>query len=98
MGAWISLDKLNDSNVEEHVKLIKVLKQNNLLNKALVSHDAGWYDPAKADGGEYRGYTTLFEKLIPALRRENFSEKEIDELLVINPAKAFEIKIRLKEK
>jgi phosphotriesterase-related protein len=96
-GAWISLDKLNETNVEEHVDIIKILKQNNLLNKVLVSHDAGWYDPAKENGGDYRGYTTLFEKLIPALKKEKFTEKEINQLLVINPANAFEIKVRLKE-
>lgn len=97
MGAWISLDKLDDNNVDKHIILIKLLKQNNLLNKVLLSHDAGWYDPAKENGGEYRGYTTLFEKLIPALRKENFTEKEINQLLVINPARAFEVKIRLKK-
>jgi phosphotriesterase-related protein len=62
-----------------------------------LSHDAGWYDPAKENGGEFRGYTTLFEKLLPALRKEKFSEKEINQLLVINPARAFEIKVRRKE-
>jgi len=96
-GAWISLDKLNEKNVEEHLYIIKILKQNKLLNKVLLSHDAGWYDPAKENGGEYRGYSTLFEKLIPALRNEHFSEKEITQLLVINPARAFEIKVRKKK-
>jgi phosphotriesterase-related protein len=94
-GAWISLDKLNDSNVEEHVKIIRIMKDRNLLNKVLISHDAGWFDPAKKNGGNFRGFTTLFEKLIPALQKDGFSEKEIRQLLVINPAKAFEIKIRM---
>jgi phosphotriesterase-related protein len=97
MGAWISLDKLNEKNVEEHMNMIRILKQNNLLNKVLLSHDAGWFDPAKENGGNYRGYATLFEKLIPALQNENFSENEIKQLLVINPAKAFEIRVRKKE-
>ena len=96
-GAWISLDNLNETNILEYVNLIKILKQNNLLNKVLLSHDAGWYDPAKENGGEFRGYTTLFEKLLPALRKEKFSEKEINQLLVINPARAFEIKVSRKE-
>lgn len=96
-GAWISLDNLNDKNIDELLNIIKILKQNKLLNKVLLSHDAGWYDPAKENGGEYRGYSTLFEKLIPALRSEHFSEKEITQLLVINPARAFEIKVRKKE-
>ena len=96
-GAWISLDNLNENNVGELMNIIKIMKQNNLLNKVLLSHDAGWYDPAKENGGSYRGYSTLFEKLIPALREEKFSEEEIHTLLVSNPAQAFEIKVRKKE-
>ena len=94
MGAWISLDNLNEKNLDQFLKVIKILRANNLLGKILLSHDAGWYDPARENGGDFRGYTTLFEKLIPALKNENFSEKEIKQLLVINPANAFEIKIR----
>jgi phosphotriesterase-related protein len=93
MGAWIGLDGLNENNLEDYVRMIKNLKENNLLNKVLLSHDAGWYDPEKENGGEYRGYTTLFEKLVPLLRKENFSEKEINQLLVINPSMAFKIGI-----
>jgi phosphotriesterase-related protein len=96
-GAWISLDNLNDKNVDELLNIIKILKQYKLLNKVLLSHDAGWYDPAKENGGAYRGYTTLFEKLIPALREQRFSEEEIKQILVSNPAQAFEIKVRKKE-
>jgi len=93
-GAWIGLDGLNENNLQDYVKMLKNLKDNNLLNKVLLSHDAGWYDPGKTNGGDYRGYTTLFEKLIPLLRSENFSETEINQLLVVNPSKAFEIRIR----
>jgi phosphotriesterase-related protein len=94
MGAWISLDGLNDNNPEEYVRMIKNLKDNKLLNKVLLSHDAGWYRPGEENGGEFRGFTTLFVKLVPMLRKENFSEKEIHQLLVTNPSEAFKIKIR----
>ncbi len=91
MGAWIGLDGLNENNLEDYVRMIKNLKENNLLKKVLLSHDAGWYEPGKENGGNYRGYTTLFEKLIPLLRNENFSRREIHQLLVSNPSKAFTI-------
>ena len=42
----------------------------------------------------FRGYTTLFDKLIPLLKIEDFSEKEIDQLLVLNPAEAFTVRVR----
>jgi phosphotriesterase-related protein len=94
MGAWISLDGLNDDNVGEYVSMIKNLRNNGLLSKVLLSHDAGWYDPGKLDGGEFRGFSTLFEKLVPALTEEKFSKAEINQILVSNPARAFAIKIR----
>ncbi|MCX6321080.1 MAG: phosphotriesterase [Bacteroidia bacterium] len=91
MGAWIGLDGLNENNLEEYVRMIKNMKENHLLNKVLLSHDAGWYHPGEENGGEYRGYTTLFEKLIPLLRNENFTKRDIHQLMVSNPAKAFTI-------
>jgi phosphotriesterase-related protein len=96
MGAWISLDNLNDNNPDQFLVLIKMLRRNDLFDKILLSHDAGWYDPAKANGGDFRGYTTLFEKLIPALKQNGFSEDEIRQLLVINPAKAYRIGVKRK--
>lgn len=94
MGAWIGLDGLNEKNLEEYVRMIKNMKENHLLNKVLLSHDAGWYRPGEENGGEYRGYTTLFEKLIPLLRKENFSKRDIHQLIVSNPSKAFTIGVR----
>jgi len=94
MGAWIGLDGINENNCEDYVRMIKNLKEKGLLNKILLSHDSGWYNPAKEDGGNFRGFTTLFEKLIPQLKAEGFSEKEIDQLVVTNPAKAFTVRIR----
>ena len=94
MGAWISFDGLNENNLQEYIGLIKNMKKNNLLNKVLLSHDAGWYHPGEENGGDYRGYTTLFEKLVPLLRKEKFTGREIHQLLVSNPEKAFTIRIR----
>jgi len=93
MGAWIGLDGLNDDNLRDYVRMIKNLKDNYLLNKVLLSHDAGWYHPGEENGGEYRGYATLFEKLVPLLRKEGFSKKDISHLLVTNPVNAFTIGI-----
>jgi phosphotriesterase-related protein len=94
MGAWISFDGIDDNNLEEYVRLIRNMKDNHLLGKVLLSHDAGWYHPDEANGGNIRGYSVLFEKLIPLLRKEGFSESEISLLLIHNPAKAFSIRIR----
>jgi phosphotriesterase-related protein len=94
LGAWISLDGLNENNVSEYVEMITFLKKENQLHRLLVSHDAGWYEPGKPEGGNFRGYTTLFNQLVPALKRADFSERTIDQIIQHNPAKAFAIKIR----
>lgn len=94
MGAWIGLDGLTDNNLPDYIIMIKNLKVNDMLDKILLSHDAGWYRPGEENGGEFRGYSTLFEKLIPLLREEKFSDQEINQLLIINPSKAFEIRVR----
>lgn len=94
MGAWISLDGLGDDNVMEYAGMIQNLKQQGLLHKVLLSHDAGWYDPAKEGGGNFRGFNTLFIKLIPALYEAGFTKEEVNQLLVVNPSLAFKISVR----
>lgn len=96
-GVWISLDGLSDRNIEIYVKMISNLKDHNLLNKILLSHDAGWYRPGEENGGNFRGFTDLFEKLIPRLKEEQFSDAEIRQLIAVNPSKAFELKVRRSE-
>lgn len=93
-GMWVSLDGLNDDNIEEYTDLLSHLKKEKCLHKILLSHDAGWYDPGKSDGGEVRGYTALFKKLIPALEHEGFLEEEIIQLIQKNAANAFSIGVR----
>ena len=95
MGAWISFDGLDENNAGNYVKLIRNMKDNNLLDRVLLSHDAGWFDPAKPSGGEFRGYNALFETLVPLLKAESFTASEIRQLLVENPAKAFIVKVRM---
>ena len=93
-GAWVSLDGLTDDNVDQYSMLLGNLKRENLLSRVLVSHDAGWYDPAKPNGGTVRGYTTLFRKLIPRLLASGFSSSDVHQLTVTNPASAFTVAVR----
>lgn len=94
LGAWISLDGLNEKNVSEYVSMLTSLKKEQLLHRVLVSHDAGWYDPGKMDGGNIRGYTALFYQLIPALKQAQFSKRDIDQIIQHNPRNAFLIRPR----
>jgi phosphotriesterase-related protein len=93
-GAWVSLDGLSEENVDEYVDHLQFMKKENCLAKTLISHDAGWYEPGKPGGGEFKGYTTLFRKLIPALKEKNFPEPDIRQLVEVNPMTAFTIAIK----
>ena len=93
-GVWISYDKLNDNpeTIQHYVDLLGNMKKNRLLQKGLVSHDAGWYDPAKPNGGPFRDYTTAFSKLVPALLENGFTRADIDQIFIENPKQAYTIK------
>lgn len=93
-GAWVSLDGLSDNNVADYTRRLSFLRDEKWLSQTLVSHDAGWYDPGKPGGGNFRGYTTLFKKLIPALAQQGFTADEIDQLVRRNPQNAFAIRVR----
>jgi phosphotriesterase-related protein len=91
LGAWVSLDGLDDSAVALYVAMLTHLKEEKCLHRAMISHDAGWYEPGVVGGGTFRGYTTLFQALIPALKEKNFSTGEIRQLTQDNPREAFSV-------
>lgn len=93
-GMWVSLDGVNEDNISEYSEMLSTLKGEKCLHRVLISHDAGWYEPGKPDGGNFRGFTTLFKKLLPELERTGFSKTEIQQLMRKNPGEAFTIRIR----
>lgn len=97
-GAWISLDGLSEENGEEGVKAyadnVEFMKKEKCLDRVLLSHDAGWYEPGKPGGGNFRSYTTLFKKLIPELKARSFTDLEIKNLIHSNAKNAFTVAVR----
>ena len=91
LGVWISWDGIG-WGWEAYVDRLIFAKENGFLGKVLVSHDAGWYDPSQAGGGDFVPFTSLFENLLPALSAKGFTEKDFDLLLKENPKKAFGIR------
>ncbi|GAB3951587.1 aryldialkylphosphatase [Spirosoma harenae] len=89
-GAWVSLDGLDNNNVDKYVETLLLMKENRFLHRTLLSHDAGWYDPDKPNGGSIgRDYTVLFKRLIPELSKRGFTKKDWKQVLIENPAEAF---------
>lgn len=95
MGAWVELDGLSPGSIQRHLKPLIALKKENLLHKVMLSHDAGWYHIGEPNGGTFRPYDTLFTTFIPELKKNGFSEEEIQLLTIKNPQSAFTIQPRL---
>ncbi|MEO6282440.1 MAG: phosphotriesterase [Dyadobacter sp.] len=93
-GCWISLDGISEGSLEKNAELIVFLKSKGVLNQVLVSHDAGWYRPGEPDGGEFRGYTAIPDKLLPLLTQKGITDADIRQLMVVNPANVFAIRVR----
>ncbi len=99
-GCWISIDNVNKNNTNEagsidwYVDVLSKLKREKLLAKILISHDAGWYNVGQENGGNYRGYTDIFDHLLPALKVNGFRQEDIDLLFIKNPQRAFAVRIR----
>ncbi len=93
-GVWVEFDYVHPETIEQYVTFVKYMKENNLLHRTLISHDAGWYDVVNPDAVAFRGYTALHTMLLPRLREEGFTSAEIDQLIHKNPSEAFAIRIR----
>jgi len=87
-GAWVEFDGLGPKSVDRHVALVLAMRQAGRLDRVLVSHDAGWYHVGEANGGEFRGFDTLFTTFVPALKAAGLSEADVRQLLVDNPRRA----------
>jgi phosphotriesterase-related protein len=94
LGAWVSLDGIGWGDFDNYADSIHDLKAQGLLHKTLISHDAGWYKPGEKEGGSFKGYTNIFKELLPLLTKRGFSDDNIKQLLIRNPAEAFAIRVR----
>ncbi|MBY5949716.1 phosphotriesterase [Algoriphagus marincola] len=90
LGVWISLDGIGWA-IDPYVERLLFAKENRILGNILISHDAGWFDPAKPGGGDFQPFTNIFEKLIPILNERGFTEEDWGLLLKENPKSAFSI-------
>lgn len=91
LGVWISLDGIGWA-IDPYVERLLFAKEKGFLDRVLISHDAGWYDPSKPNGGDFQPFTNIFEKLIPSLTEKGFSQSDWNQLLIENPKRAFELR------
>jgi phosphotriesterase-related protein len=94
MGGWVSLDNVMEDNIPYYVAALVNLKNNGLLHRVLISHDAGWYDVINPASVTFRGYTAIFTHLKPALLQAGLTESDWSQLIQDNPREAYTIRIR----
>jgi phosphotriesterase-related protein len=97
LGAWIEFDGIAPNTIDQHVLLVDTMRRANLINRILISHDAGWYHVGEPGGGTFRPYDTLFNQFLPALKKRGFDDVEITALLADNPSNAFRVERRTAE-
>lgn len=103
-GAWVSLDGVNDreGSIKKYTDFLKEIKNENLLQKALISQDAYWsveQNENREIGFERHGseYSAILVELVASLKDNGFTQAEIDQLFIHNPAEAYKIEVcRLK--
>lgn len=93
-GGYVELDSVGApfQKQEELIEKTLALISAGYIDHLLLSHDAGWYNPARADGlpeDGYRGYTALVKDFIPALLKQGVTEEQVKRITVENPANAF---------
>lgn len=93
LGCWVSLDGIGWGDFDRYADSIALLKGAGLLNRVLISHDAGWFKPDEPEA-EFKGYVNIFKELFPRLIRRGFDDSDFDQLLIANPAEAMRIRIR----
>jgi phosphotriesterase-related protein len=86
-GAWLEFDGVGPKSLDGHVEAVTDMIRRGHLAQLLVSQDAGWYHVGEPGGGDYRGYTFLFEAFLPALRKRGVTESQVRALLEDNPAR-----------
>jgi phosphotriesterase-related protein len=85
-GAWIEFDGINPKSLDDHVRAVCEMIELGHLHNLLISQDSGWYRVGEPGGGQFNGYTYMFESFIPALEAKGVTKAQIRALLVSNPA------------
>jgi phosphotriesterase-related protein len=84
LGAWVEFDGIGPRSAAWHLECVKFMAAENLLERTLISQDAGWYHVGEPGGGAYRGYTYIYTDFVPQLEAPWRQT-----LLTGNPVRAF---------
>ncbi len=94
-GVWVSFDKVNHNSIKNDINRVIDYKKMGALPNLHLSHDAGWYRPGEENGGRFRPFDAIFTALVPALKKQGFTNSEWKQIFETNPQQAFAIHKRL---
>ncbi len=83
-GAWVQFDGVSESSLQWHAECVRFMESKQLLNRTMISQDAGYYKPGQPKGGNFRPYTVMQKQLLPML-----APLWGLQLLVMNPIAAY---------
>jgi phosphotriesterase-related protein len=90
-GAWIEYDAIGGQGRGDAfwIERIAGMLDAGLGDQVMLSHDRGWYDPAKPGGGTPLPFTYISEQFLPKLEAAGVDGATIRGLTVDNPFRAF---------
>lgn len=89
-GAWLEYDGIGSSQDDDaYIDCILRVLDAGFGHRVMLSHDRGWYDPAKPGGGTPRPFTYISETFLPKLRARGVDDVTVDQLTRVNPFSAF---------
>jgi phosphotriesterase-related protein len=99
-GTWVSLDGFSAKRRDRYVEWLAALRKGNLLHRVLLSHDHFWSVEGtdtvslKLHSGGESPFQSIWTSLVPALRENSFTQEEIDQVTIKNPAEALTLRRR----
>ncbi len=95
-GVWLVFDGISENYavIDRAEQLLRHFKKVNGLSHIMVSGNAGWYQPGKPNGGDFRHYTAMFDTFLPILTLDEMTSEELGKLMINNPSEAFSIKVK----
>jgi phosphotriesterase-related protein len=89
-GAWVEYDWIGSEETDPaFIDRILRMLDAGLGDRLLLSHDRGWYDPAKPGGGTPKPFTYISERFLPKLSGAGVDDATIRSLTHDNPFRAF---------